>query len=816
MGTTTRRARIGQLLRAHQHGAAAALFALFVLAYLWPALIGGDVLSPASILYGVAPWKSFQPANGINYYNFLLSDFATSYYPWETFARQLVHSGTFPAWNPNALTGTPFFTNPGVGWLGPFNLPLWILPLNYGLGVGAGLKLWTAAFGTYLLARELRLDFWPGLLAGVSFALCAFNVVWLSHGAHVSVAVWLPWLVWLTERVVRRGGRAEGVFLAMVTAMALAGGHPGTQVHVLAGTLLYGLVRALTLTDLPFSLRLRRLGTIVAGLGVGVLLMAVVLIPAELSSAGTMGREVRRNGGGDALIGHILPLSALRTSLFPNWWGRPSEALLTGPANYNERTLYAGALTLVLAILALVSPGAWRRKAPFIPLLALGILVPFNAPVIHDAVVRLPGFNHIQNQRLLMWSAFAVAILGAFGLQAVLGAPRRQARAAAVVCLAALAGVAAMLTISREPGDVGGALHHLVDRFAGATDGSLALASVLSWLLFVAAAAVVLVLVRMRPRRTWIAGTFAVIAAAADLLLFAHAYQPMGPGAMVFPPRTPAIALLQQHAGDGRIAGVGDALYNDYSTVYGLHDVRGHDVPQPSLRYYRLWQLVRPEQDMLRGLAMPALSPVGLNVLDLLGTRYIVMDPTQPVPTGAGFEGLSYAYRGAEATILENEHAAPRALVAHRVHVAHDEREELATVAHPSFDARRDAIVRSADFDGAAPPSGSDGTVRVVGAQNARVALEAHLDRPGLVVLDDAWARGWTVTVDGRPAHALQTDVVMRGVVVPAGEHRIVWRYEVPGLRIGLLLSSLGLTVLLGWAIALATAARRRRAALAR
>lgn len=207
-------------MRAHEHRVAAGLLALFVLIYLWPVLIGGDVLSPASVLYGVPPWKALRPADGLNYYNFLLSDFATSYYPWETLARQLVHSGTFPAWNPDALAGTPFFTNPGVGWLGPFNLPLWILPLDYGLGVGAALKLWVAGFGTYLLARELRLGFWPGLLAGVSFALCAFNLVWLSHGAHVSVAAWLPWLLWLTERIVRRGSRAEGVFLAMVAATA--------------------------------------------------------------------------------------------------------------------------------------------------------------------------------------------------------------------------------------------------------------------------------------------------------------------------------------------------------------------------------------------------------------------------------------------------------------------------------------------------------------------------------------------------------------------------------------------------------------------
>jgi uncharacterized membrane protein YfhO len=81
-------------------------------------------------------------------------------------------------------------------------------------------------------------------------------------------------------------------------------------------------------------------------------------------------------------------------------------------------------------------------------------------------------------------------------------------------------------------------------------------------------------------------------------------------------------------------------------------------------------------------------------------------------------------------------------------------------------------------------------------------------------VLDDAWARGWSVTVDGRPARALRADVVMRGVTVPAGTHEIVWRYRVPGLRTGALLSGLGLLTLLGWGGWLLRS-RRRAAAVA-
>ncbi len=240
-----RAGRLARTLSAHPHRAAAALLALLVLVYLWPALVGGNVLAPFALLYEAPPWTQLKPHDLASYYNPQLLDVTLSYYPWDVLARQLLHSGTFPAWNPHALAGTPFFANPEVGWLSPFNVPLWVLPLNYALGLVAAIKLWVAGFGAYLLARELRLGFWPGMLAGVSFALCAFNMEWLGYSAFTAASVLFPWLLLLAERIARRGRAVDGLALAAVVAVVLAAGHPGTELHVLSGTVLYALLRVL-------------------------------------------------------------------------------------------------------------------------------------------------------------------------------------------------------------------------------------------------------------------------------------------------------------------------------------------------------------------------------------------------------------------------------------------------------------------------------------------------------------------------------------------------------------------------------------------
>jgi len=801
-------ASVGGVLRAHEHRTAAALLALLVLVYLWPVLVGGDVLSPGSLLWSFPPWSASMPAARAHFYNQLLSDVPTSYYPWDALARSMLRSGTFPAWNPHAFAGTPFFANLSVAWLGPFSLPLWILPLNYALGLSAALKLWVAAFGTYLLVRELRLGFWPGLLAGTSFALCAFDVVWLTHQAHVAVAVLLPWLVWLAERIVRRGGRAEGVALALVVAAALGGGHPGTQVHVLAGTVLYALVRSATVSGIPRGERLVRLATVAGGIAVGALLMAVVLVPGERAALGTVGEAARRNGGVGSSL-DVLPLRSLLAAAFPDWWGRPSEGLIAGPANYNERAFYAGTVALLFAAMALVSPGGRRRKAPFLPLAALGLAVPLGAPLVRSFVVGLPGFDRVLDQRLLLWLAFAVAVLGAFGLDAALRAPRRQLRAWVVVAVALAGGAVAIHAIALAPGDVAGAFRHLTDRFAGTTPGALALASVVRALALVAGVALALALLRAQPRHPWLAGGLVALLAALDMLAFAHGYQPMGPSAIVLPPRTPAIVYLQRHAGEQRIAGLGPALTSDWSTLYGLRDARGYDAPQPDERFYRLWTVLSEEQVAWKPFEISALSPAGLRVLGVLGVRYVVTDPGATLPAEADLRPLSTAYRGRDATVFANALAAPRALVARRVRLAGSAIGAVQAAAAAGFDPRRDAIVPRGAF-GPHPPAGAPGgSARVVAEADARVVLDATLTRRGLVVLDDAWAPGWSVAVDGRPARALQADVVMRGVVVPAGRHRIVWSYRVPGLQLGAALSALGLLLLLGWAGTLR--ARRRR-----
>jgi hypothetical protein len=788
---------------------AALLLALPVLVYLWPVLVGGKIFAAIATLYAFGPWEHLSPRDLTSYFNFVLTDVPMADYPWRFFAREMIHDGTLPVWNPHVFAGTPFFSNPQTGIFSLFSLPIWVLPLNYGIALGAALKLWAGAFGCYLLVRELRLGFLPGLLAGVAFAFSALNITWLTHETLPAVAAMLPWSVWLVERVLARGGAGNVVGLAGVTAIGLGGGHPGMQLHLLVAVALYAVLRAVLLEGETPAGRARRLAFALGGLALGTLLMAFMLIPEALSSRNTIGTVARRGGQG-SLPGTVMPFDAITTVLFPDWWGRATGFEVAGDTpesvasvvNFNERTFYAGAVALLLALVALVARGDWRRKGPFVGLAFIGLAIPLHAPVLYWLMTHLPFLRDVQSQRMHFIFAFGVAVLAAFGLRAVLESPRELGRFALVPAGAFALGLFALASAEASGADFSRLLKHFATGASYARPGVLALTSVAWFLLFVVGVGGGLLAMRRWPQWRLAVAAGLVVLAVADAQHFAAGYQPMAPAAKAVPPRTPAIAYLQRHAAEGRFLGVEYTLAQDWSLVYGLHDVRGYDPPQPTQRFYRLWRTANPDQSDWQPFIFSTLTPEALRVASILGAQHVIAGrgaelPKRPGPT---LGALREVYSARDAVIFRNPLAAPRTLVPGDIVVTEDEDETRAKLVAEGFDPRRTVVVELDEPGIAEIASGTpaQGEITIAADEPARVTLEATLDRRGLVVLNDRLTDGWSVEVDGDAAPAVLVNDVMRGVIVDEGRHEIVWRYAVPGLRAGAGLSLLALLVAAG------------------
>ena len=51
-----------------------------------------------------------------------------------------------------------------------------------------------------------------------------------------------------------------------------------------------------------------------------------------------------------------------------------------------------------------------------------------------------------------------------------------------------------------------------------------------------------------------------------------------------------------------------------------------------------------------------------------------------------------------------------------------------------------------------------------------------------MLALHDTWYPGWVAEIDGVWAPILRADVLFRGLELPAGRHRVVFRFEPFGL----------------------------------
>jgi uncharacterized membrane protein YfhO len=70
-------------------------------------------------------------------------------------------------------------------------------------------------------------------------------------------------------------------------------------------------------------------------------------------------------------------------------------------------------------------------------------------------------------------------------------------------------------------------------------------------------------------------------------------------------------------------------------------------------------------------------------------------------------------------------------------------------------------------------------------------------------VVSDSYYPGWRAAVDGRPVPLLRTNVLLRGVPVPAGRHQVRLWFAPLSVRLGFALSALTLVAngaALAWA----------------
>ena len=133
-------------------------------------------------------------------------DSATQFYPWYDYLGERLRGGEVPAWNPYQFAGAPFAADPQSGWTYlPAMLVFTLLPLSLAVPVFLVGHLTIAGFGTYALARVLRI-----LPGGAFVAAVAYQLSGPILGrsvccpAALEVATWFPIALLGAELAIRQ------------------------------------------------------------------------------------------------------------------------------------------------------------------------------------------------------------------------------------------------------------------------------------------------------------------------------------------------------------------------------------------------------------------------------------------------------------------------------------------------------------------------------------------------------------------------------------------------------------------------------------
>ncbi|HOZ46154.1 MAG TPA: hypothetical protein PLO37_07215 [Candidatus Hydrogenedentes bacterium] len=686
-------------------------------------------------LFRAAPWEEARP-EGLKDVSAAHPEHVREFYPWYRLIAAAGEARELPLWNPLEGCGLPLLALWRSRCLSPFTVPFYFVhdPIK-ALRISVLLKILVAGWCAYYAARKLGSAPPVSLFVAACFQLG--GPVFLQGAQPMAdAAAWFPlWLVFIERIVV--GQTKAWPLGALIVALVTLGGDPGT----LTATVFFGI------TSLVVRIALARkhpeapaAGALAfaAAVVVGLLLAAVQLVPfLEFL------RQADSAGSAHSAALHVRDLLS---------WFVPGTL-----RDMPENAQAAGLLHLGLVPLFLLP--LWLAVRRFIPVflrhrvegllvsailmtgvaLAIGAWCPIKAPL---------GFLHAD--AFLVGNALSVALLGAAAVEQWLELDPDECRAA--IPRAFLFWLATLVVCI-------GLAAFCVSPQGFSWPGMLRNAILLIFFAFLVL--IILAITTFRPNVYIIGYSLTALTCLSLQLAFGHVLPQSS--AEDFFPSTPSIMALER-TGE-RLCGTSDL--KDWP-------LSGNGIPQvycPSgftlNRYVAFMEQAEANPLLLRRTGARALL---LRKEDIAG-------PFAKLRSQLGIEEVFPA----GAALFGHLGAHPRARVAY-------EGESI-----EQFDASRLTPDGAPMFEAVVPrnaPAVSDPEVAIEDPkQSNRVLVRVESEKPGVLVLADAWYPGWKARVDSVDAEVFPVDGLFRGVSIPAGHLDVEFYFAPRALELGLIVT---------------------------
>ena len=775
-------------------------------------------------------------------------DTATTFYSFQHFVSDSLAKGTFPLWNPYNYAGEPWYPVTEAGLFYPLNLLMILVGASYGalsyrsVELAVILHLVLAGIGTYLLLRSWSIGRAGALISAITFMFGGFMISSIVFYDWVLGAAWLPLVLLLSERAFHeaptlRPAIATGLVLGLIVLTGY------TPMILVAGTivltsLFFSFLESSQQRSQVFrraSLRLLLIVMIMLGISSVQLIPAIAFMRVSIYTRASS-LDYLRTAGTD--------VGQLATFLLPNFFGiQQGPSGFWGPGQIAFSYNYYGITTILLAIMSLAS----LHKRRVVRLLIIGILgVLLAYPSLHldelvfvlmtqfgaAAVLRPPVFRALFALSIACLSGIGVDSLMADQRPAGDGSPRGATRLVLAVGIVVpvileatnlflLSGLQLPNVESTRINDISNALNVTSVLFL-ASSIMLAVGRRLSDPRTPARVRTALTSTRHENLH---AHTFKVVLL---LLIFLDLYAFGSATGFNATPMNP-VTYVSEYNEPGALE---TDLVRFLKQDQGLFRVDFNLRNDPSMQRQLEADAMIHKIQLLGGtgsaslldnyvkcrLQFSSLLPYGFSVvnyssvfLDLFNVKYVVTDaPINTIDPSADPSRYSLVYLN-HYMVYENTRNLPRAFLVPEMTFL-DQSAVAGTLSSGFFDPRHQIVIskdnRLGEDHGLRELTMTNqfshefsADVGVVSYGPNEIMVDTYSGSNAMLFLGEIYYPGWKAYVDGNGVPIYEANMCFRGVAVPSGNHRILFRFEPLVVHIGAAITSFSSVMVMIWLV---------------
>jgi hypothetical protein len=709
--------------------------------------------------------------------SFHFRDYGNIGYPNVHYLQQSIAAGEFPLWNPFSHCGVPFFAQWGVMAAYPLMVIPVYLPLPWSLSLFCFLHLWLGGVGMYLLARRWTANGFAAAVAGTGYTFSGVmfaSFIWPNY--FVGLA-WMPFVVLLTERAWREGGRWIGL-AASVAACQLASGVPEI---VLLTWIIVGVLWICDFADVAGNA-----GRVFLRLA-SVVLLAAALMAVQMLPFFDLLAESQRTAGTNTTR-WSLPVWGAANFIVPllNCFRTPQGQYFQYGQEFLS-SVYLGVPVVVLALVGVIKYATPRTWALLL-LAVLFVVLAFgdNTGVFPALASVLPGSNMARYPvKFLFGVAFILPLLASLAVRAVHVEEKLSSRALAYTAAAVAVTGGALVWMANNGMlvDTSAWPAHFRTNVEQSNDEALRSAVIRGGILLV-----VVIAILYSARRT-VAGALAGVVAL-TLLVF--------DGRTHAPNQNPTLAAAEL-SGVAWNNAAGPQPKIGEARVFITPAAERALVAMSSTNRAELWRAKRQAEWSNLNLldSVPKVNGAATLRLREQAQFEAGLYGLTNIPAGVlDFLGAAYQSGDVAGQWRRRESALPMITAGQSVAFATDEQARQ-LVLSPAFDPRRMIVLPAEARTVFTSTNAAVMAVKEAEITPHRIVVKVEANEPGPLVIAQSYSRNWRASVDGADAVIHRANSAFQAVLVPAGKHEVRIEYREPWLRSGAAVSGIAVLVLL-------------------